>query len=131
MNTIQSDQYSSLSFENVLNMNYQHMYSSTKHFNPHTTASIADHEFDGNRLIDKACRQDTGSFHCLTHVRKRLGLRIAINGASKSIRGNIPLANRNLFHGDFGDDTGIIVKHRDHCFLGKLNCFIDIEIQRR
>ena len=49
-----------------------------------------------------------------------LCLRIAVNGASKSLRGELPLSNLNLNQGDFGDDAGMIVENRHFCFIGKL-----------
>jgi hypothetical protein len=51
--------------------------------------------------------------------KQQLSLRIAVNGASKSMRGQLPLSNLNLTNGDFGDDAGMIVDNRDYCFVGK------------
>jgi hypothetical protein len=51
--------------------------------------------------------------------KQQLSLRIAVNGASKSMRGQLPLSNLNLTNGDFGDDAGMIVDNRDYCFIGK------------
>jgi len=51
-------------------------------------------------------------------VKEKLCLRVAVNGASKSMRGQLPLANLNLTNGDFGDDAGMFVNNRDHCFVG-------------
>ncbi|CAF0926070.1 unnamed protein product [Didymodactylos carnosus] len=45
-------------------------------------------------------------------------LRIAVNGASKSMRGQLPMGNMNLTNGDFGDDAGMILENRDFCFVG-------------
>ena len=54
-------------------------------------------------------------------MKAKLGLRVAVNGASKSMRGQLPLSNLNLLNGDFGDDAGMIVENRDYCFLGKFS----------
>ncbi|CAF1251591.1 unnamed protein product [Rotaria sordida] len=51
-------------------------------------------------------------------IEKHLCLRIAVNGASKSLRGQLPLSNLNLNNGDFGDDAGMIVENRNFCFVG-------------
>jgi hypothetical protein len=51
-------------------------------------------------------------------MKSKLCLRIAVNGASKSMRGQLPLANLNLINGDFGDDAGMIVDNRDYSFVG-------------
>ncbi|CAF4823043.1 unnamed protein product [Rotaria socialis] len=51
-------------------------------------------------------------------IKPKLCLRIAVNGASKSMRGQLPLSNLNLTNGDFGDDAGMIVENRDYCFVG-------------
>jgi hypothetical protein len=53
-------------------------------------------------------------------VKTKLCLRVAVNGASKSMRGQLPLSNLNLKNGDFGDDAGMFVENRDYCFVGKL-----------
>lgn len=53
-------------------------------------------------------------------VKSKLCLRVAVNGASKSMRGQLPLANLNLINGDFGDDAGMIVDNRDYSFVGQL-----------
>ncbi len=53
-------------------------------------------------------------------MKTKLCLRIAVNGASKSMRGELPLSNLNLTNGDFGDDAGMIVENRDYCFVGML-----------
>lgn len=50
--------------------------------------------------------------------KDKLCLRVAVNGASKSMRGQLPLANLNLTNGDFGDDAGMFVNNRDYCFVG-------------
>lgn len=50
--------------------------------------------------------------------KKKLCLRVAVNGASKSMRGALPWSNLNLTSGDFGDDAGMIVENREHCFVG-------------
>jgi hypothetical protein len=55
--------------------------------------------------------------------KNKLCLRVAVNGASKSMRGQLPLSNLNLTNGDFGDDAGMIVDKRDYYFVGK---FIEI-----
>jgi hypothetical protein len=52
-------------------------------------------------------------------VKNKLCLRVAVNGASKSMRGQLPLSNLNLTNGDFGDDAGMVVDNRDYCFVGK------------
>ena len=49
----------------------------------------------------------------------KLRLRVAVNGASKSMRGQLPLANLNLVNGDYGDDAGMIVDNRDYSFVGE------------
>lgn len=49
----------------------------------------------------------------------KLCLRVAVNGASKSMRGQLPLANLNLVNGDYGDDAGMIVDNRDYSFVGE------------
>ena len=54
------------------------------------------------------------------NVNEKLCLRVAVNGASKSMRGQLPLSNLNLANGDFGDDAGMFVDNRDYCFVGKL-----------
>jgi hypothetical protein len=46
---------------------------------------------------------------------------VAVNGASKSMWGQLPLSNLNLSNGDFGDDAGMICENRNFCFIGKLN----------
>ncbi|CAF3549284.1 unnamed protein product [Rotaria sp. Silwood1] len=51
-------------------------------------------------------------------IKTKLCLRVAVNGASKSMRGQLPLSNLNLTNGDFGDDAGMIVENRDYCFVG-------------
>ncbi|CAF1353982.1 unnamed protein product [Rotaria sordida] len=51
-------------------------------------------------------------------MKTKLCLRVAVNGASKSMRGQLPLSNLNLTNGDFGDDAGMIVENRDYCFVG-------------
>jgi hypothetical protein len=48
----------------------------------------------------------------------KLHLCVAVNGASKSMRGQLPLSNLNLTHGDFGDDAGMVVENQDYCFVG-------------
>ncbi|CAF1283631.1 unnamed protein product [Adineta steineri] len=48
----------------------------------------------------------------------KLCLRVAVNGASKSMRGELPLSNLNLTNGDFGDDAGMFFENRDNCFVG-------------
>ena len=52
-------------------------------------------------------------------AKTKLCLRVAVNGASKSMRGELPLSNLNLTNGDFGDDAGMFVDNRDYCFVGK------------
>ncbi|CAF4405576.1 unnamed protein product, partial [Adineta steineri] len=49
---------------------------------------------------------------------KNLCLHIAVNGVSKSLRGQIPLSNLNINNGDFGDDAGMFVDTRNSCFVG-------------
>ncbi|CAF1190055.1 unnamed protein product [Adineta steineri] len=49
---------------------------------------------------------------------KKLCLHIAVNGVSKSLRGQIPLSNLNINNGDFGDDAGMFVDTRNSCFVG-------------
>ncbi|CAF2738219.1 unnamed protein product [Rotaria sp. Silwood2] len=51
-------------------------------------------------------------------IKTKLHLRVAVNGASKSMRGQLPLSNLNLTNGDFGDDAGMIVENHDYCFVG-------------
>lgn len=53
------------------------------------------------------------------NMKNKLCLRVAVNGASKSMRGELPLSNLNLTNGDFGDDAGMFVDNRDYCFVGK------------
>ncbi|CAF3399144.1 unnamed protein product [Rotaria sp. Silwood1] len=53
-----------------------------------------------------------------TKIETNLCLRIAVNGVSKSMRGQLPLSNLNLNDGDFGDDAGMIVDNRNFCFVG-------------
>ncbi|CAF3002653.1 unnamed protein product [Rotaria sp. Silwood2] len=53
-----------------------------------------------------------------TKLETNLHLRIAVNGVSKSLRGQFPLSNSNLNNGDFGDDAGMIVENRNFCFVG-------------
>jgi hypothetical protein len=53
-------------------------------------------------------------------INRKLRLRVAVNGASKAMRGQLPLSNLNLTNGDFGDDAGMFVENRDYCFVGKL-----------
>lgn len=56
---------------------------------------------------------------------KKLHLCVAVNGASKSMRGQLPLSNLNLTNGDFGDDAGMIVENRDYCFVGSSSTEIE------
>ena len=51
--------------------------------------------------------------------KSKIHLAIAVNGASKSMRGQLPLSNLNLTNGDFGDDAGMIMETRDYCFVGE------------
>ncbi|CAF1015588.1 unnamed protein product [Adineta ricciae] len=51
-------------------------------------------------------------------VNTRFCFRIAVNGASKSMRGELPLSNLNLSNGDFGDDAGMFMENRNFCFVG-------------
>lgn len=44
---------------------------------------------------------------------------MAVNGASKFMKGQVPVSNLNLINGDFGDDAGIFMENRDFCFVGK------------
>lgn len=53
------------------------------------------------------------------NLKNKLCLRVAVNGASKSMRGELPLSNLNLTNGDFGDDAGMFVDNREYCFVGK------------
>ena len=48
---------------------------------------------------------------------------MAVNGASKSMRGELPLSNLNLSNGDFGGDAGMFMENRDFCFVGKCDGF--------
>ncbi|UJR26772.1 hypothetical protein I4U23_008086 [Adineta vaga] len=48
----------------------------------------------------------------------KLRLNIAVNGMSKSLRGQVPLSNLNINKGDFGDDAGMFVDNRSFCFVG-------------
>jgi hypothetical protein len=52
--------------------------------------------------------------------RRKLGLSMAVNGASKSMREELPSSNISLKRGDFGDDAGMNYENRDYCFVGKL-----------
>lgn len=52
-------------------------------------------------------------------TKPKLCLQIAVNGASKTMRGQIPMSNLNINNGDFGDDAGMFVDNRDYCFVGK------------
>ena len=49
----------------------------------------------------------------------KLHLSVAVNGASKAMRGQLPLANLNLTNGDFGDDAGMVIENPDYCFVGQ------------
>jgi hypothetical protein len=57
--------------------------------------------------------------HERIYPRKNLILNIAVNGASKSMRGQLPISNFSLDNGDFGDDAGMFVENRDFCIVGK------------
>ncbi|KAI0988940.1 hypothetical protein GJ496_008669 [Pomphorhynchus laevis] len=47
-----------------------------------------------------------------------LGLRLSVAGASKSLKGSsIPMHNRNLNKGDFGDDAGMVFENQRFCFI--------------
>ncbi|CAF0732894.1 unnamed protein product [Adineta ricciae] len=48
----------------------------------------------------------------------KLCLHIAVNGMSKSLRGQIPLSNLDINRGDFGDDAGMFVDNRSFSFVG-------------
>jgi hypothetical protein len=50
---------------------------------------------------------------------QKLALRIAVNGASKDMRGQCPASNLSLIDGDFGDDAGMFVDNEDTSFVGK------------
>ena len=63
--------------------------------------------------------------HERTYGAKKLHLCVAVNGASKSMRGQLPLSNLDLTNGDFGDDAGMIVENRDYCFVGASAIEID------
>jgi hypothetical protein len=111
---------------------HDEIWLSNKQYNSRVTTVIDNLHEKANRQISdgykslRSCAHQgsTGEIiyeriHPATNKTK-LCLHIAVNGASKSMRGAIPLLNSNLNHGDFGDDAGMFIDNRDCCFVGKL-----------
>ncbi len=109
---------------------YDETWLSNKSYNPRVAACV-DHIYENiNAQTEQISKK-----HRLTHkiskrqipreriysqkIEKTLYLNIAINGASKSLRGQVPVSNLDLQNGDFGDDAGIFTENQDFCFVGK------------
>jgi NAD-dependent SIR2 family protein deacetylase len=130
-----SHRNSSLSTRHRPSVIHDEIWLSNKQYNSRVTTFIDNlHEkanktnrqiSDGHKSLRSCTHQgSTGEIiyervHPATNKTK-LCLHIAVNGASKSMRGAIPLLNSNLNHGDFGDDAGMFIDNRDCCFVGKL-----------
>jgi len=97
---------------------------SNKQYNKRVAAFIDHIDEKFNTKIDQISNEHKSSRPCTYQVSTghiiQLYLHIAVNGASKSMRGQLPLSNLNLNNGDFGDDAGMFIENRDFCFIGKL-----------
>jgi len=113
---------------------YDETWSSNKQYNTRVAAFIDHIDEKFNIKTDEISNKHKSSRTCsyqistgqIIHERiysgrdeTKLCLQIAVNGASKSMRGELPSSNLNLNNGDFGDDAGVFVENRDFCFIGK------------
>lgn len=122
--------YSSRAIENKLFVD--ETWLSNKHYNQRVASSVDSSEVQrSNRYkLNKFSR--TATYQApdgkIVHERvyppmkrEKVHLDVAVNGASKSMRGQLPLSNLNLTNGDFGDDAGMIMETQDYVFVGKKN----------
>lgn len=116
---------------------YDETWSSTKRNNPRIAAFLnyIHEEFD-NRIkqvpTERKSMRIKNTYQVPTRhsIQERtyptinetkLCLHIAVNGMSKSLRGQVPLANLDINRGDFGDDAGMFLDNRSFSFVGKLS----------
>jgi hypothetical protein len=103
---------------------------SNKRYNARVTASTESTDDHSTPQLNKQQTSRTCTYQVsngqIIHERiypavnkGKLHLSVAVNGASKSMRGQLPLANLNLTNGDFGDDAGMILENSDYCFVGE------------
>ena len=98
---------------------YDETWLSNKQYNSRVAAIPAKHKTPQTSTYQQANGQIIHERIYPAVGKDKLCLSIAVNGASKSMRGQLPLANLNLTNGDFGDDAGMIVDNRDYSFVGE------------
>lgn len=126
----------SSSFRKGSTIIYDETWPSNKHYNSRVAAFIdqIDEKFDTETdeispeyKISRAPTYQVTTGQVIheriypSRLEKELSLRMAVNGASKSMRGQVPISNLNLLSGDFGDDAGVFMENRNFCFVGKFN----------
>lgn len=125
---------SSSKFQIGSKITYDETWLSNKSYNPRIAASI-DHIYENintkTEQISKKHRLSRTSSHQTSkrqtireriypkRVERNLCLNMAVNGVSKSLRGQVPVSNLDLNNGDFGDDAGMFTENQDFCFVGK------------
>jgi len=102
----------------------EEIWSSNKHYNKRVAAISAESTSEKCSSTSKTSTYQISTGQ-IVHERiypavkqDKLHLSVAVNGASKAMRGQLPLANLNLTNGDFGDDAGMVIENSDFCFVG-------------
>lgn len=132
-NSHQTRQYQSklLSLRIEPKVVYDETWLSNKQYNARVTACVEKTPDNNNnsalskRKSSRTCTYRVSNGQIVheriypARMKDKVCLRVAVNGASKSMRGLLPLSNLNLSNGDFGDDAGMFVENPDYCFVGK------------